>query len=223
MVVAKTAATCSPAGRVTRSLLGYGVVAGPIYVAAVLGQALFRPGFDLLHDDASLLANGSWGWIQIANFLFTGACVIACAVGLARAAASGNGSAWGARLLGVYGLGMVAAGVFVADPMYGFPPGTPAGRPETISLHGILHIVAAAIGFLGLIAACFVMARRYAAQRRRRLMAFSIVTGIVFLAAFAGVASGSGSAAVVIGFWVGLVIAWMWIATVAVDTYRRVN
>lgn len=49
----------------------------------------------------------------------------------------------------------------------------------------------------------------------------SIVTGVLFLAAFAGVASGSSSPAVVLGFWAALIVAWTWLATVAVDTYRR--
>ena len=209
--------SCTPGSRVTRSLLGYGVLAGPFYVVAVLVQAMFRPGFDLLHDDASLLANGDLGWIQVANFLVTGACVVAFAVGLGRA----TGATWASRLLGVYGLGMIGAGVFAADPMNGFPAGTPAGRPEAISMHGILHLVAAGIGFLCLVAACMVMARRFARERRRAWTVFSIVTGVVFLAAFAGVASGSGSAAVVLAFWAALILAWSWLAAVAVHFYRR--
>jgi Protein of unknown function (DUF998) len=206
---------CSPGSRVTRSLLGYGVLAGPFYVAVALVQAAIRPGFDLLHDDVSLLANGDLGWIQIANFVVTGMFVLAFAAGMARAVGG-----WAPRLIAGYGVGLIAAGVFVADPMNGFPAGTPAGRPETISVHGILHIVAAAIGFLCLIAACIVSARRFAAERRRGWAAFSIVTAVVFLLGFAGVASGSGSAVVVLGFWAALILAWSWIAAVAVHQYR---
>lgn len=212
---------CSPGGRVTRSLLGYGAVAGPLYVIVVLIQALIRPGFDLFRDDASLLSNGSLGWIQIANFIATGLCVIACAVGLGRALSTGTGSVWAPRLLALYGVGLIAAGLFVADPMNGFPPGTPAGRPETISLHGILHIIAAAVGFLGLIATCFVLARRFAVERRRAMSIFSVTTGVFFLAAFGGLASGSSSPVVVIGFWAALIVAWTWLATVTVDAYRH--
>ncbi|MEN3309228.1 MAG: hypothetical protein V7603_5430, partial [Micromonosporaceae bacterium] len=40
-------ATCDPAARITRSLLGYGVIAGPGYVVVSLVQALTRDGFDL--------------------------------------------------------------------------------------------------------------------------------------------------------------------------------
>lgn len=204
-------ALCSPEARVTRSLLGYGVLAGPFYVAVVLVQAVFlRPGFSLAHDDVSLLSNGSLGWIQMANFVVTGLMVIACAIGVRRAL----GVTWAPVLLGAYGLGLILAGIFVADPMNGFPAGAPAGRPESISLHGMLHLAAAGIGFICMAAACFVMARRYRTW-------FSIATGVVFLAAFAGLASGSTSAAVVIAFWAALIVVWAWIGSVSIHLYRE--
>ena len=212
---------CSPAARVTRSLLGYGVLAGPFYVAVVAVQALLRPGFDLARDDVSLLSNGSLGWIQIANFIATGLMVIACAVGVRRALAGGRGATWGPILLAVYGLGLIGAGFFVADPMNGFPAGAPAGRPDTVSVHGLLHIASAGIGFIGLVSACFVIARRYASEGRRARMWFSIVTGVVFLVGFGAIASGSSSAAVVIGFWAALILAWTWIALLSVQLYRE--
>ncbi len=213
---------CTPAARVTRSLLGYGVLAGPFYVVVALAQALFiRSGFDLARDDVSLLSNGSLGWIQIANFILTGAMVVACAVGLGRALAGGRASTWAPRLLAIYGVGLIAAGTFVADPMNGFPAGTPAGHPETISVHGMLHIASAGIGFLGFVASCFVMARRFAADGLGRWTLFSIVTGIAFLAGFGGLASGSSSPAVVLAFWAVLILAWSWLAAVSIHFYRE--
>lgn len=217
----RTAAACTPAARVTRSLLGYGVLAGPFYVAVAIGQALLRPGFDLAHDDVSLLSSGSFGWIQIGNFIATGLMVIACAIGVRRALGGGRGATWAPIVLGVYGVGLIAAGVFVADPMNGFPAGTPAGRPESISVHGILHIASAGIGFIGLVAACFVMARRYAADGRMARTWFSIVTGVLFLAAFGGVASGSSSVFVIAAFWAALIVAWTWLAVLSIDLYRK--
>jgi hypothetical protein len=210
---------CSRSDRVTRSLLGYGVLAGPLYISVALAQGLLRPGFDLAHDDVSLLSNGNLGWVQIANFVVTGAFVIAAAVGMARALR--GRSAWGPRLLGVFGAGLIAAGVFVADPMNGFPAWTPAGRPETMSVHGVLHIVVAAIGFLCLVASCFLNARRYAREGRTPMMWFSIIAGALFLVGFVGVASGSSSARVVLGFWVGVIVAFAWIAMVSIDLYRK--
>src|SRR5215213_7744376 len=73
------------AAAVTRSLLGYGVLAGVVYLAVGLAQALTRDGFDLTHHDLSLLANGPYGWIQIANLVLTGLMVIAAAAGVRRA------------------------------------------------------------------------------------------------------------------------------------------
>lgn len=220
--IPRSTAACDPATRVTKSLLGYGVIVGPLYVAAVLAQALFRPGFDLTRDDASLLSNGSLGWIQIANFVVTGAMVIACAVGVRRALRSGPAATWAPRLIALYGLGLVAAGLFVADPMNGFPPGTPAGRPGSMSLHGALHIAAAGIAFLCLIAACFVFARHFAALGQRRWAIFSRATGLLFLVGFGGVASGSSSPVVVLGFWVALLVVWGWLAGLSIHLYRAV-
>ena len=53
-----TGPACGPAQRVTKSLLGYGVLAGATYEASILIQGLTRHGFRLAHDDASLLSNG---------------------------------------------------------------------------------------------------------------------------------------------------------------------
>lgn len=213
---------CTPAMRVTRSLLGYGLIAGPFYVAVVLVQAAIRNGFDLARDDASLLSNGDLGWIQIVNFLLTGAMVIACAAGMTRALKTGPGATWAPRLLAGYGLGLIGAGVFVADPMNGFPPGTAAGRTATLSTHGILHLALAGIGFFCLVAACVMFARRFLAERQARWAAFSLLAGALFLAGFGGLASGSSSPAVVIFFWAALIIAWAWIGSVALHVYRSV-
>ena len=50
---------CEPADRVTKSLLGYGVIAGPVYVVVALAQAVTRDGFDLARHQWSLLSNGA--------------------------------------------------------------------------------------------------------------------------------------------------------------------
>ena len=206
--------------KLTRVLLNCGLVAGPFYIVVGLIQALTRPGFDLLRHDLSLLANGDLGWIQITNLVLTGLLVVAFAVGLRRALPAGPGRVWGPLLLGVYGIGLVAAGFFTADPAFGFPPGTSASA-HTISWHGLLHIITAGIGFLGLIAACFVLGRRFASERRRGWAAYSIATGVIFFAAFVGVATGSGQSWSVIGFWIGIVFAWAWIWVLAMKLLRE--
>jgi hypothetical membrane protein len=77
------------------------------------------------------------------------------------------------------------------------------------------------VGFLCLIVACLILGRRYAAARRRGMAVFSRVTGIAFLAGFAGIASGSAGPTVP-AFVAAVVLVWTYLAVVAVDTYRTV-
>ncbi len=199
----------------TRALLACGAIAGPLYIIMAMIQIFVRPGFDPTRHDLSLMSNGDLGWIQIANFVVTGLLTIAGAIGMRRALRGNLGGRWGPVLIGIYGLGLIGAGIFVADPMNGFPPGTPAG-PGVISWHGILHLVSGAIGFLGLIAACFVFARRFAALRQRGWTAYSVATGVIFFAAFFGIATGSQQGGttlvlVTVAFTIAVVLAWAWL------------
>ncbi|MET0865327.1 MAG: DUF998 domain-containing protein [Nakamurella sp.] len=212
---------CTPADRVTKSLLGYGVIAGPLYVVVALTQAVTREGFDLGLHQWSLLANGGPGWIQIANFIVTGLMVVAFAVGLRRALTPGSGARWAPRLVAVYGASLIAAGIFRADPALGFPVGTPDG-PGQVSWHGLLHFAAGGVGFTCLAIACLVMGRRYGTEGARGLAVFSRVTGVVFLAGFAMVASGGGSRIANLIFTAAVILVWIWMTTVAVDRYRRI-
>jgi hypothetical protein len=202
---------------VTRSLLGYGPLAGAFYLVSGLAQALTRDGFDLTRHDLSLLANGPLGWIQVTTLVLSGLMTVAAAVGVRRALGGG----WGPGLLAGYGLALVAAGAFVADPMDGFPVGTPAGPPAEISTAGLLHMAAGGLGFGCLVVAALVLARRFAGEGRRGWALGSRVTGAVVLLGFLGVASGSTSALAVLGLWIGVVTGWAWLGAVSVHLYRR--
>ena len=208
------------ASRRTRALLLCGALAGPLYLVAGLAQALTRPGFDIKRHDLSLLANGDLGWIQMANLVVSGLLVVAGAVGMRRALATGRGRTWGPLLVGIYGMGLVGGGFFTADPALGFPPGTPADA-QAISWHGLLHFVSGGVGFLALIAGCFVFARRFAGRGERGWAAYSVVTGVVFFLAFAGIAAGSGNGWTILGFWIGVVLAWSWISALALRLAGR--
>ena len=204
---------CDRTAAITRSLLGYGVLAGPFYLVVGLVQGLTRQGYDFTRHDLSLLSNGPLGWIQIANFVLSGLMTIAAAIGMHR---SPGGGKWGPRLVAGYGVGLILAGVFVADPMNGFPVGGPAGKPASMSWHSLLHLVAGSLAFLCLIVACFVLAQRF----RPGLAWYSRATGVLFAVSFVGIASGSSSPVIVLGFTAGVLLAWTWLAVVSVHLYR---
>jgi len=206
--------------RLTRALLACGVLAGPFYLVVGLAQAFTRPGFDITRHDLSVLSNGALGWIQIANFLITGVLVVAAAAGIRRALRSGPARRWGPLLIAIYGAGLIGAGFFTADPVAGFPPGTPASA-VTVSWHGLLHLVCAAVGFLALISACVLFARRFAWLRERVWAAFSAAAGAAFLAGFLalvfvqGDTPGTSGGAAILGFWVALALVWSWLSALS--------
>lgn len=219
-----TTTDCPPlADRITKSLLGYGVITGPLYVLSVAIQAATRDGFDPTRHAASQLANGDLGWIQIATFLVTGAMTIAAAVGVGRTLGRGRRSAWAAGLLGGYGLALMVAAVFRADPSDGFPPGTPPGIGQP-SWHGLVHFAVAGAGFVCLVAACFVLGGWFAKTPGRTGWAwFSRLTAIAFAGTFLALASGSGGTVSILAFTAAVVLAWAWLAAVSVTLYRHVG
>ena len=204
--------------RITKSLLGYGVIAGPIYVIVAAAQMFTREGYDPTRHAASQLSNGDLGWIQIANFLVTGAMTIAAAAGVRRALGPGRLSAWASGLLGVYGAGLVAAGIFRADSSDGFPPGTPAGMGE-VSWHGLVHFAVAGIGFACLVAACFVLGAWFARNGHRGWAWYSWITAIVFAVSFIALSSGQGGAVTILFFTAAVVLVWSWLSAISVKLY----
>jgi hypothetical protein len=89
----------------------------------------------------------------------------------------------------------------------------------------LLHFVFGGIGFYAFIGACFVFARRFAAEGEHGWFWFSIATGILFFAAFAGIASGSASARafLTVAFYLAVLLMWCWHTAVALKLRRQVD
>lgn len=202
---------------VTRSLLGYGVLVGPFYLAVGLTQAFVRDGFDFKRHALSHLANGPGGWVQVANFVLCGAMVIAAAVGFARVLRpQSRTTSW---FLAAFGASMMAAALFRADPVDGFPPGTLIGPPTTISTTGLLHFAAGAIGFVALAVSCFAAARALAHRKQRSMARLSLGAGLVVLVGFFAPAVLPGAPGIA-GIWLSVIAGWAWLATTSIHLYR---
>ena len=146
--------------RSTRGLLIGGVVATPLLVILWAVQAFTRSGFRASFHPMSLLSLGDLGWMQIVNFVLTGALVIGGGVGLGRALEVGRLTRWASALIIAMGVGLVVAGVFVTDAGAGFPEGAPPGAPE-MSWHGALHEAGFVLTQLSFLAAGVVLAVRF--------------------------------------------------------------
>lgn len=203
----------------TRRLLTCAVVAGPLWAAVALAQAATRTGFDLTRHPLSALSNGPLGWLQITNFVVAGALTVAGAHGLRHVLRGTPGGTWAPRLLTVDGLGMIAAGVLVMDPADGFPAGTPAGMPATMSWHSYGHLAAGSISFLALIAACYVLAHHFGRTGRRGHAVASAVAGTALLVGNGWAMSGGPAGSLMLA--AGAITAMLWIAVVAARAIRQ--
>lgn len=206
------------AAAVTRSLLGYGVVAGAFYLVVGLALALTRDGFELTSQPLSRLMLGEGGWMQRANIVVTGALVLAAAVGFARALAPSAAGRRAGVLLGVYGVALVAGGIFPPDPMDGFPPGS----TEDATITGVLHLAAGGIGFLALAGAALVVAGWIAATGSLRGGVLSRAAAAVIVGGFLGGAALATSAIGVLLLWLAVVAGWVWLAAASIWVYRTV-
>lgn len=207
------------ADRITKSLLGYGVIAGPIYVITSVTQALLRDGFDLARHSWSQLALGGPGWIQVTNLVVTGLMTVAAAIGLRRALRTGPAATWSPRLLAGFGLSMVVAGVFRVDPAGGFPVDMP--QATTISSSAVVHLLAGAVGFPCLAAALVVLARRLSREGFGRLSTACRIVGPAFLVGFACLASGVLGAAGIPVFVIAVIAVFALLSGVSVHRYRQ--
>jgi len=149
----------------------------PLLFGVLLAVAgLLRPGYDHIVDYISELGVGSNAWIMNTNFLLTGFLVVAFSLGLARALGAGKSARAGSVLVGIFGSGVFAAGIFSCDP--GCPS---SGASLSQQMHDVVSIVA----FVAIMIAPIVVSlgmKRDPLWQGYRL--YSIATGVAAIAFF---------------------------------------
>lgn len=210
-------------GPVITFLIACGAIGPLLFILVFLIEGATRPGYSAWRNYVSSLSLSDQGWMQIANFLVFGLLSLCFAVGLRQVLRSGRGSIWGPLLLGLFGLGLIVAGLFVTDPSLGYPPGAHGDGPQT--LHGTVHGLAGLIVFSSLAAASFVLARRFAGDPNWKGWApYSIITGVLVVVFFiaSNVASVLDARGILPGAPTGLLqrisifVGWGWIALFAI-------
>lgn len=210
-----------------RVLLACGATGPPLFVLVFRLEEVTAPAdYNELRHPVSSFAIGELGWIQVANFLVTGTLLLAFAFGLRSALRAYGAGPWAAVLLGLLAIGLIGSGIFVTDPLNGYPSGTrllpdDGGR----TLHGQLHDAFGIPVFLGLPILCAVVAYRFWRAGRRGWAAYSTVTAVVFLASFALTSIGfaqNETLAPIAGRLqrLTIVIGWAWLTALAVHLLR---
>jgi hypothetical membrane protein len=210
--------------RMTNWLVAGGAVAGPLFTLAWLLGEIGRPGYDPLRHPISSLSIGELGWTQTVSFLITGLLTLAFAFGLRRLLSPPGGSIWGPRLIALIGVGLLGAGVFVTDPLNGYPPGTVA-LPLNYTLPGRLHRLFSSFVFLGLPIACVVFARHFARWDERSWAVYSLATAVAFVMLFVVTSMGFGQVARLADYAgllqrITLTVGWAWLTLLAARMLR---
>lgn len=188
-----------------------GLAAGILFVAVTMVEMFARPGFDIHKHAISVLSLGERGWVMVAVFVVSGVLTLLSAYGLFTAAGPGP-KPWGALLLGLYGTGLILAGIFPAPAGLGFPPGTPAEQQPVMDRAAIIHSIAFMLAFGSLILACLVFAVQFFQAGASGWAMLSAVAGIAM-----PVLIGLGVSSRIppgIAFYLATVIAWAWFGAV---------
>lgn len=199
----------------TRTGLVAGAIAGALFVVVSTEEAITRDGFDLERHAVSMLSLGERGWTMAATFLVTGGLVFGLALSLRRL----HPGRWPSLLIGGFGAGLIVAGLFPAPRGLGFPEGTPLDLQPEMTTTAILHSVGFNLAFGCLIAACFVLAHAYRKQSRPGVAAACLAAGLGIPALI-----GLGASSVLptgVGFYLAAMLAWVWLASIALLHLQR--
>jgi hypothetical membrane protein len=204
-----------------RLLLACGAIGPLLFIVVFLIEGATRPHYSAWHNVVSSLSQGEGGWMQMTNFIVCGALVLGFAIGLRRALRTGRGSTWGPILLGIFGLCLIGAGIFVTDPGLGYPH---EASTIIVTVHGTIHsLISLLFVFISLPAACFVLARRDAADPTSRGWAwYSVATGllvVVFVVLTFVATALNGPAGLTQRIFI--IIGWSWIAVLAIRLMSR--
>ncbi|UKY47515.1 DUF998 domain-containing protein [Streptomyces inhibens] len=208
-----------------RPLLICGVAGGPLFTVAYLAEGSTRAHYNAWRHPLSSLALGDHGWTQTLNFIVAGLLALAFAVGLRRALRPSGGSIWGPMFIGLWAIGLIGAGIFLADPVRGYPPGTPDRLPNPTA-YGALHDLVSLAGFVALTAACFAFTRYFARSGERGWALYSAVTGFAFAVTMglssAAFDSAAGDLADLGGLIqrIALTVGWTWQVLLALHLWR---
>lgn len=209
--------------------LACGVVAGPLFVGSFTAIGARRAGYDWRCHAVSSLADGRDGWLQRANFILTGTLYCIAAHGLARCPKRTAPRVVPALIFGA-GVGLVGSGLFVTDPVAGFPPSPPdhdgGGDDPSIAptREGTMHNLCAIPIFAGMPVAALTCAVYAARRQQYRWAVYSASSAVtmtgacaLFGAAFGGAPRVAGRG----GLWqrISIMTGFGWLSAISLRAF----
>jgi hypothetical membrane protein len=183
-----------------RELLVCGVVGALLFIAVLLVNDAVKPGYEPVRDFVSEAAIGRGGWVQITNFLVSGALITVFSLGLRQTV-----SRWTAWLVRAFGICLMAAGAFVSDPV----------PSDHQTWHGVAHNLVSVVVFGAVTAACFTAAR-WRPSRWWRF--YCLITGVAVPVLFVLAAGVSGTTGVFQRL--SIIVGWVWLAVLGLRALR---
>ncbi|MFF2242842.1 DUF998 domain-containing protein [Arthrobacter sp. NPDC058130] len=148
-----------------------GMVGAVLFVAVFTVFGWLCPGYSPTSMFVSELSLGPYGWVQMLNFVLTGALMVVFGRGLAAHFSAGAASRSGPVLVQCMGASLMVSGLFATDPSAMF---------DQASAHGVVHGIFGALFFTLAPVSCFVFYRRFRSDLPWRPMAgWTLAAGIV--------------------------------------------
>jgi hypothetical protein len=219
--------TDKPGEKKSTALLACGAIAPPLFIIVFLIEGATRTGYDPLRYPVSSLSLGESGWMQITNFIFTGLLLLAFAFGLRRLFQSPGKKFHGPLLIGLVAIGLIGAGIFSTDPLFGYPEDKPLALAQ-YSVHGHLHDFFSLFVFICLPLACFSFRKKFIEEGKYGWANYSVFTAIKMLVTFvlAGIGfkqlAGFENIAGVLQR-LSICIGWIWMMLLAIHYMKNKN
>ena len=148
-----------------------GMIGAFLFVSVFTIYGWLSPGYSPTGMFVSELSLGPFGWVQILNFVLTGALMLVFGAGLSAHFNTGAASRFGPALIKIIGVSLMASGPFTTDPSV---------MLDQHSAHGIVHGIFGALVFTFAPISCFVFYRRFLRDPVwRPLAGWTLASGIV--------------------------------------------
>ena len=174
-----------------KTKIACGVVAGPVFVGTFTLLGASRAGYDWQRHAVSSLAAGRKGWAQRANFMLVGGLYCVAARSLPQSSRRAVGPTMVPALMFAAGTGLIGSGLFVTDPVAGFPPEEHgAGASRSVAnvaptRGGALHNLCAIPIFFGIPVAALLSAGSAVRWREDRWAGYCVGSALGMAGAFA--------------------------------------